>query len=368
MIDHWYAEPGLVPAGRRVNDAVASLRADARTRQGRLHRPQRPARVVDAGDRYPDAAGGVGPAVAGAAGIGGGRWPGRAPDAPTTSGSGPTCWRDRELPGRGARRGGVPHRFRLRPPRGPLRRRHRGRAAAPTSGSPSPGRRRSTTTPGSATSWPTWSSARSGRRRARPCPAARRRPMTPERAIGGTVAVVGGGIAGLSRGLGADRRRAPASRWSSSRPAGRWGGSCGPVRSPAGAVDLGPTPSGPAARGAWSCAGSSGSATTWWLPGRAGLRLGPGDGSAASRPGWPSACPPGSAPWPGRGSAPPPGSVTRRPRPACRGPRSAPPRPSADGADRAVAEITRRRLGRRGDDQAGRPAHRRDPRRSVATL
>ncbi len=169
MIGHWHLAPGLVPLlARRVRDAVTSLPAGARRDAAVVFTAHSiPARLVDAGDPYPSqvhesaaaiaAAGRHRPLVGGVAERGTHR---------RRMARARRARRDRRAAGfRRLGGGGVPGGLRVRPPRGPLRRRHRGRAPRrATRASSSPARRRSTTTPRSATCSPAWCSARSSRR------------------------------------------------------------------------------------------------------------------------------------------------------------------------------------------------------------
>ena len=174
-IDSWHLEPTyLAFLARAVRDALASL---PRAHQGAVHRPLA-ARARARGRPLPRPAARVGRRRRRgrrARPLGGlvdrvavGRPHGRAVARPRHPRRDPRAGRHR--PSR--RRAGVPAGLRQRPPRGGLRPRHRGGGASPTrSGSPSPARACSTTTPPCSARWPTASSPprhdldRRGRRR-----------------------------------------------------------------------------------------------------------------------------------------------------------------------------------------------------------
>ena len=202
MIDHWHLAPGLVPLmATRVRDAVMSLPAEARPDAAVVFTAHSiPARLVDAGDPYPAQVHESATAIAEAAGIA--RWSVAWQSAGRTA----DAWLEPDVRDRHRRaprfrrlgRGGVPGGFRVGPPRGPLRRRHRGARRGTR-------RRHAVRSHGVAQRRPRLL------RRARRCRARRGRggarltmsgaasqgTVAPGNARP-TVAIVGGGIAGLS--------------------------------------------------------------------------------------------------------------------------------------------------------------------------
>ena len=175
--------------------------------------------------------------------------------------------------------------------------------------------------PGSAPCWPAWCSTSSSRARLTMTGAAALGPRT-RRGARPTVAVIGGGIAGLSAAWELASAAARDHASSCSRPTAASGASCARDRSAGGPWSSGPTPSWPGGPRPWPCAASSASVTSSCRPGAARPTSGPRHGCVGSPPGWPwGAHPPGPA-GPvghpvarGRGASPPStslGSAQRR--------------------------------------------------------